>query len=200
MDTMDTMDTSSRGWTLSASEVCALIKAAGDDDEDAQVVESATPSRVGRVLSHLRIQKGRAANNKRSRGRQFTLPDIRRLALGYGIETILTAQTSVDSCPDTLELVSIVSIVSTGDDGHHHEDANLPPDLDGPQAATLADRVLTALNEMGEAGWPTLAQRLRVTTGAVRRECEKLVTDGRLQRLPGERYALAEPCGQGGRT
>ncbi len=122
MDTKDTMDTSSRGWSLSASEVCALIRLAEAGRED-DVSDWPTPSRVGRVLSHLRIRQNRENNSKRSRGRHFTLTDIRRLALGYGIESVLTAMTSAGNPPDPLHLVSIVSLVSEGDNGNLHRNA-----------------------------------------------------------------------------
>jgi len=123
MDTLDTSDTCMGEWTLSASQVSETIKSAGGQDDE-EGAAWATPTRVGKILAHLRLRAVRKSNKRRARGWGFTLDDARRLALAFHVDTPLL---QMDTCADTSAHPSHTSVrsvqsvhVSDADAGNGH--------------------------------------------------------------------------------
>lgn len=142
--------------------------------------------RVGRLLGTLRFEKARTGDQRRwlIHGER-----LEQLLVSYGLVTLPSAP--LGASVTSVTCVTSVMSAPQGGDGRGLPDPAGQEVADPPEEppSPLGERILEALAEMGEAGWPRLGLRLRTDGGLVRRECERLVREGRIRRAPAGRYA-----------
>lgn len=115
-DTVDTSDTYTREWTLSATAITALIEKASSQDDRGHAAW-ASPTRVGMEASRLRLKRVRSTDKSRERGWSFSVSDVVRLADAHGVPSRLAAQVTQQRTLDiSMDGVSDVSEVSTVSD------------------------------------------------------------------------------------
>jgi hypothetical protein len=123
-DTRDADDTSGGGRTVTSSKVAEVVKRVADDDE--QDADWASPSRVGRILTRLRLKK--ADRTAKQRGWVISGASILGLARAYGIAADPPSTepddgrepddeaSHTDPDPDSVTCVTSVTSVTVGAD------------------------------------------------------------------------------------
>lgn len=125
MDTSDVSDTMTSEVEVSATQIAETIKA-NDADEAETDVEAeqrlqehwATPSRIGRILSRLRIQRGRESDKKRSRKWVTTVEELTALARAYGVPHNAADTPDSTAPPSPVSVPSGHSVPSVRPEGH----------------------------------------------------------------------------------
>jgi hypothetical protein len=83
MDTSDTSDTFTAGVGFSSSQISQKSKRLAEDSEESG--EWATPTRIGRIVSKLRLKRERRSDKKRERRWVVTADELARLERAYGL-------------------------------------------------------------------------------------------------------------------